>query len=218
VVVSIAGFRGSISRKPPIELIPDMDRQPKLRPQTVSSFFSDKRSSRMPVPGTIAQSKGYTIGDKKVHAFEDHPVNTGRVTGTTNFIEATPFPITEQFMARGEQRFQIYCSPCHGGQGDGNGVTKKAGAMPVVANLHDPRIVRLSDGELFSVITHGRNLMGPYGGIVDVPDRWAIIAYLRALQLSRLGSVEDVPADLVAMLPNAAPGSKQQPAAAEPKK
>src|SRR5688500_1177051 len=123
VVVSIAGFRGSMSRKPPIELIPDMDRQPKLRPQTVSGFFSDKRSSRMPVAGTIAQSKSYAVGDKKVYTFEDHPVNTGRMAGTTNFVETAPLPITEQVMARGEQRFQIYCAPCHGGQGDGNGVT-----------------------------------------------------------------------------------------------
>jgi len=75
---------------------------------------------------------------------------------------------------------------------DGNGVTKKLG-MATVANLHDPRIVRLPDGEIFYVITNGRNTMYPYGGQVPVEDRWAIIAYLRALQLSQLSSVQDLP-------------------------
>jgi hypothetical protein len=75
---------------------------------------------------------------------------------------------------------------------DGNGITKKLG-MATVANLHDPRIVRLADGEIFYVITNGRNTMYPYAGQVSVEDRWAIIAYLRALQLSQLASVDDVP-------------------------
>ena len=82
--------------------------------------------------------------------------------------------------------------PCHGAQGDGNGITKKYG-MAVVANLHDKRIVELTDGEIFNTITYGKGLMGPYGPNVTVEDRWAIIAYLRALQLSQLGTVDDVP-------------------------
>jgi mono/diheme cytochrome c family protein len=196
LVISVAGFRGSTSRKPPFEIFPDMDRQAKLRPQTVDSFFPDQRSSRLPVPGTIARasvlrlSSGDTNG---VYPFEDAPVNTGRVTGATNFIETIPVEITPQLMARGRQRFDITCAPCHGPLADGNGVTKKLG-MATVANLHDARIVGLPDGEVFYVITHGRNTMYPYGGEVSVPDRWAIIAYLRALQLTRLASVDDVPA------------------------
>jgi mono/diheme cytochrome c family protein len=195
LVVSIAGFRGSISRKPPLEIFPDMDRQLKLRPQTLDSFFPDGRSSRPPVSGTIARTTGYQLspGDTNlVYPFQDAPVNTGFVTGTTNFVETNPFEITPALMQRGRQRFQINCSPCHGPLADGNGITKKLG-MATVANLHDARIVRLTDGELFYVITNGRNTMQPYGGQVPVEDRWAIIAYLRALQVSQVASAEDVP-------------------------
>lgn len=196
LVVSLAGFRGCTSRKPPLQVFPDMDRQLKVRPQTVDPFFADGRSSRLPVAGTIARGTPYLIpsggSNVAVFPFQDSPVNTGRVTGTTNYVETTPFEITAQFMARGRERYQIYCAPCHSPLGDGNGVTKKLG-MATVASLHDPRIVRLPDGELFYVITHGRNTMLPYDGQIPVQDRWAIVAYLRALQLSRLASVDDVP-------------------------
>ncbi len=182
-VVGIAGRRGSLSRRPPIELFPDMNRQPKLRPQTPDAFFADGRSSRLPVPGTIAQEDTH---------YEDLPVNTGRVTGATNFVETIPVPVTATLIARGQQRFNINCSPCHGMQGDGNGVVKKLG-LATVANLHEKRIVELADGEIFNTITYGKNTMGPYGANVTIEDRWAIIAYLRALQLSQLGAIDDVP-------------------------
>ena len=181
LVVGIAGSRGKLSRKPPIEVIPDMDRQPKIRPQTPSAFFADGRSSRLPVEGTVARGS----------AFLDAPINTGLVTGTTNFVANNPIKVTPELMARGQNRYQIYCAPCHSPLGDGNGITKGFG-MAVVANLHDPRIVGLSDGELFYVITHGRNLMGPYRSQIEIEDRWAIVAYVRALQLSALGTQEDL--------------------------
>lgn len=199
-VVAIAGFRGSISRKPPIEIFPDMDRQPKLRPQTTFDFYPDNRSSRLQVPGTVAYTKPTQLGKEEVYSFQDHPLNTGFQTGTTNFVENIPVAVTEQLMARGQERYGISCLPCHGALADGNGITRKFG-MAIVANLHDPRIVRQTDGELFQIITHGKGLMGPYGNIIDTNDRWAIIAYLRALQLARLGAPEDVPADLRAKLP-----------------
>ncbi len=184
MVMVIAGKRGSLSRRPPIELFPDMNRQPKLRPQTPDAFFADGKSSRLPVAGTIAREDSH---------YENLPINTGYVTGTTNFVETIPVEVNGKLLARGQQRFQINCSPCHGAQGDGNGITKKIGAMPVVANLHDKRIVELTDGEIFNTITYGKNLMGAYGANVTVEDRWAIVAYVRALQLSRLGTVDDVP-------------------------
>ncbi|MDB6125697.1 MAG: cytochrome [Pedosphaera sp.] len=186
MVVAIAGKRGSISRKPPIEVFPDMDRQPKLRPQTPNNFFADGKSSRLQVAGTVARDDRY----------EDAPVNTGKVVGKTNFVDVMPVAVTSQLLARGQQRFNINCSPCHGAQGDGNGITKKIGAMAVVANLHDKRIVTMADGEIFSTITYGKGLMGAYGPNVTVEDRWAITAYLRALQLSRLGTIDDVPEQL----------------------
>jgi len=189
MVVAIAGKRGSISRRPPIELFPDMNRQPKLRPQVPNAFFADGRSSRPPIPGTIAREDRYA----------DLPVNTGRVTGTTNFVETIPVEVTAKLIARGQQRFNINCSPCHGEQGDGNGVVKKLG-LATVANLHDKRIVELPDGEIFNTITYGKNTMGPYGANVTIDDRWAVIAYVRALQLSRLGSIDDVPESMRASL------------------
>jgi len=185
MVVLVAGKRGSLSRRPPIELFPDMNRQPKLRPQTPDIFFADGKSSRLPIPGTIAREDTH---------YEDTPENTGRVTGTTNFVENIPVPVTATLLARGQQRFNINCSPCHGAQGDGKGITVRVGAMPPTPkNLHDKTYVVMTDGELFNTITYGKNLMGPYGANVTVEDRWAIIAYLRALQLSQLGTMDDVP-------------------------
>ena len=207
VVMAIAGKRGSTSRKPPIELFSDMDRQGKLRPQTDNNFFSDRMSSRLPVAGTIARSKPYHINDKDVYPYEDSPVNTGMIPGTTNFVATIPLPVTEQMMQRGQQRFNIYCSPCHGAHGDGKGVTSKLG-MTVIADLHDGgtrKVPQQPDGQIFNTITYGKTLMGAYGGIIPVEDRWAIISYVRALQRSHLATIEDVPADERLKIPNPPP-------------
>jgi mono/diheme cytochrome c family protein len=195
-VLGILGFRGSHFRKPPLYIFPDMEWQLKLRPQKPNGFFANGLSSQPALPGTVARSSPILTAQGPVYPYEDAPVNTGRVTGTTNFVENNPLSITAQLLRRGQQRFTINCSPCHGAMGDGNGITKKIGAMAVVANLHDKRIVELADGELFYVITNGRLNMGAYGANVTVEDRWAVIAYLRALQLSRLGTIEDVPQEL----------------------
>src|SRR3954463_3108695 len=98
VVMAVAGKRGSISRQPPIEIFSDMDRQPKVRPQTHSDFFVDHMSSRLPVAGTIARSKPYQVAGKDIYPFEDSPVNTGKIPGSTNFVDAIPLPVTAQFM------------------------------------------------------------------------------------------------------------------------
>jgi mono/diheme cytochrome c family protein len=184
-VMLIAGKRGTISRRPPIEIFPDMNRQPKLRPQVPNAFFENGRSSQLPVVGTIAREDNY---------YADTPENTGRIPGTTNFIETIPVTVTAKLLDRGEQRFNINCSPCHGAQGDGKGITVQVGAMPPTPkNLHDKLYVEMKDGEIFNTISNGKGLMGPYGANVTVEDRWAIIAYLRALQLSQLGTMDDVP-------------------------
>ncbi len=184
LVIGIAGKRGKISRKPPIEVFSDMDRQPKIRPQTPSEFFADGRASRPPVEGTVARGSH----------FLEEPLNSGMVAGTTNFVAVNQLKVTDQLMARGHQRFEIYCSPCHGLQGDGNGVVKNLG-MATVKSLHEPRIVQFGDGEIFYVITHGRNTMGSYESQIPVEDRWAIVAYVRALQLAQLGQAGDLPPD-----------------------
>ncbi len=195
MTVAIAGRRGSLSRRPPIEIFPDMNRQPKLRPQTPDDFFADGRVSRPPILGTVAHED---VPYANSHA-ADLPFNTGRIPGTTNSVDTIPVKVTEQLLERGEQRFNINCSPCHGRQGDGNGVVKKLG-LATVANLHDPQNVYLKDGDIFNIITYGRNTMGPYGANVTPEDRWAIVAYVRALQLSKLGLVDDVPESMRASL------------------
>ena len=199
-VVGVLGKRGSHFRKPPLYIFPDMEWQLKLRPQKDNGFFTNGLSSQLPVPGTIARSAPIQTVVGPVYPYEDAPVNTGRITGTTNFIENNPLPITSALLQRGQQRFNINCSPCHGATADSNGMPKKIGAMLVIANLHDKRIVEMTDGELFYVVTNGRNLMGGYGANVTVEERWAVIAYLRALQLARLGSIEDVPQEFRATL------------------
>lgn len=172
-----------------------MKRQPKLRPQTADAFFDDGLSSRLPVAGTIPRSEPLRVGGQLVYRWQESPVNTGRLPGTTNFIENLPLPVTAQMLRRGQHVFDINCAACHSRLGDGNGLPKRIGAM-VVADLHDKRIVELTDGELFNTLSYGKNLMPAYAASIDIPDRWAVVAYLRALQLSQLGSRDDLPNEL----------------------
>lgn len=198
-VVAVAGFRGSFTRNTPIELFPDMDRQPKLRPQAPNNFFPDGLSSRLPVEGTVAHASAVQVGAEKVFGHQSHPFNTGKISGKTNFVELIPAPVTAQFLERGQQRYNIYCSPCHSSVGDGKGVTSKYG-MTATASLHDPRIVRMADGEIFHTITVGKNTMMGYADKLEPADRWAVIAYVRALQRARLATKDEVPADIMATL------------------
>ncbi len=192
IAVGVAGRRGDLTRNRPIQIFPDMKRQLKLRPQTANGFFASGLSSQLPQPGTISQEKPLLVGTNEVYSFEDAPVNTGRVTGATNFIELNAFPVTEKLLTRGHRQFNIYCAPCHGQTGEGNGITKKIGAMAIVANLHDKRIVQITDGEIFNIASNGKGVMQGYAPQITVEDRWAVVAYLRALQLSRLGTVDDL--------------------------
>jgi mono/diheme cytochrome c family protein len=191
--VGVLGFRGSHSRKSPLYIFPDMERQPKLRPETANAFFADGMSSRLPAEGTISRSQPIHLGNELVYPWQNTPVTTGLVTGTTNFVELNPLPVTDELLQRGEQVFNITCAACHSKLGDGKGVPNRIGAMAVVANLHDKRIVELTDGELFNTVSNGKGLMQGYAPTLPIQDRWAAIAYLRALQLSRLGALDEVP-------------------------
>jgi mono/diheme cytochrome c family protein len=193
VVAGIAGLRGHLSRRPPVEIIRDLNRQLKLRPEQPNAFFANGMSSQLSPAGTVARSQPIQTVSGPVYPYEDSPVNTGCLTGTTNFVATNPLLVTPPLLQHGREQFEIYCTPCHGSLGDGNGITKKLGVMPAVANLHDKRIVEMTDGEIFNTITRGKGLMGAYGPMVSTRDRWAVIAYLRALQLSWLGSTNDLP-------------------------
>ncbi len=191
-VLGVLGKRGDSFRQPPLEIFQDMDRQAKYRPQQPSPLFANGRTSQEAVPGTVARGDHY----------ENIPVNTGRTGGATtgtNFVAAIPVPVTAQFVERGQQRFNIYCLPCHGPQGDGNGIVKKYG-YATVRSLHEKGIVLQNDGEIFNTIGHGKATMLGYASQIPVEDRWAITSYVRALQRSRLGYTNEVPAQFQAGL------------------
>ena len=194
-VVSIAGFRGDHTRNRPLYVFPDMDWQFKLRPQTKAGFhvWQNDMSSRPQVLGTVAQRDGFSDNT----TWADSAVNTGKEGG--QFVAVSPLNNTLDFVRRGQSRCGVYCQPCHGAQGDGNGITKKLG-MTTVANLMDQRIIRMADGEVFNTISVGKSTMMGYAAQIPVEDRWAIVAYLRALQLSRLGLEADVPTPVLEKL------------------
>jgi mono/diheme cytochrome c family protein len=191
-VVGVAGFRGALSQKPPLEMFPDMVRQPKLRPQSRDSLFPDGLASRLPPAGTAARGLPY----------QTLSANTGRVPGGTNYVETLPVPVTTELLRRGQERFTVFCSPCHGAGGDGAGVVARLG-MVTIANLHDctiRKVVQMPDGQLFDTVANGKNLMNGYGASLAVSDRWAIVAYVRVLQRSRLATLADVPESLRSIL------------------
>ena len=191
----VAGRRGDISRKSPIEVFPDMDRQLKLRPQTPNGFFANGLSSQLPPEGTVPQSHPMNIAGKEVYPYEDSPVNTGCIPGTkTNYVELNPQPVTARLLARGHERFNIYCSPCHGRTGMGDGMVVQRGYRRP-PRLDDERLRSEPVGHFFDVMTNGFGAMPDYAVQVRPRDRWAIAAYIRALQLSSHATLADVPQD-----------------------
>ncbi len=211
VILALAGFRGSKSSQPPIEIFPDMDHQPKFQPQHPSDFYSDGRAARKWVDGTIpigynlegrylqAAAKNTVLDagpmDKARGGFSNAPTyyNTGKMGDV--YGDGFPVEVTEALLNRGEERFNINCSVCHGKTGMGNGVVQNIANWATVANLQDDRIRQMPDGQIFNTITNGKNTMGAYGPNIAVEDRWAIVAYLRALQRSTHGELKDLPAD-----------------------
>jgi mono/diheme cytochrome c family protein len=177
-VISLLAFtgcaRGCTSSRPPIHLNPSMDDQPKVRSQTASSFFFDGASMRQPVPGTVP------IGGLK----EDGAFFTGK-GADGQFIATIPVAADEALVERGRQRYEIYCQPCHDARGDGRGILFQRGKVPT-ATFHQEKILKYSDGQIFDVITNGVGLMPGYRWPIPPSDRWAIVAYVRALQRERL--------------------------------
>jgi mono/diheme cytochrome c family protein len=197
--IAVLGFRGEKTTNEPWEIFPDMVRQMKVRAQSPLNFFADGRGSRMPINGTVPI--GYEMpkaqppaggSDSMPHAFSvgtDYP-NTGKMGN--NWGTGIPVPVTPQLLERGRERFNITCAMCHGQTATGNGIVKQHGLATVVT-LQDDRIRKMADGEIFNTITNGKNTMMAYGPNIMVQDRWAIIAYLRALQRSQNATVADVP-------------------------
>ena len=160
----------------------DMHDQPKYVPLRQSAFFNDARSARPVVEGTVARGQ--------LH--DDELMYTGKVNGQ----DATVFPmrVDAAVMARGQQRFNIYCSPCHGRTGQGDGMVVRRGYRRP-PSMHQDRLRGAPPGHFFDVITNGFGAMPDYAAQITAADRWAIVAYVRALQLSEHASLTDVPAD-----------------------
>jgi cytochrome c1 len=209
-ILAVFGFRGQVSTQPPLEVFPDMVRQMKVRAQAPLDFFADGRGPRLPVAGTVPfgyeMPKAKTAAMPPVVAGEEPQEARARVAfsvGTDYFNTGKmgdqwgtgiPLEVTRGLVERGQQRFNITCAMCHGAAAAGDGITKQFGLATVVS-LQDERIRKMSDGEIFNTITNGKNTMMAYGPNILVADRWAIIAYLRALQRSQNATIADVPQD-----------------------
>lgn len=189
--VSVLGFRGSSFTKPPLELFPDMDHQPKFKPQAASAFFADGRADRPTPAGVVAYGRSYTKPDEKFLAADDHFYRGQKNDGSF----AAGFPqsveVNAKLLERGQMKYNIYCQPCHGAIGDGNGITKQYG-MGATPSYHDDRLRKMPEGEIFNTITHGKGNMLSYADKLEPADRWAVVAYVRALQRAQTGTAADV--------------------------
>ena len=186
----IARSRATTSARPRVHLILDMAKQPKVKTQTANPLFADGRAMRPPVPGTVVHGE----------LEENGAYWTGRDTG--GWATAFPVQVTERLMQRGQERYDIFCAPCHGLAGFGDGpVAKRADALQEgtwtpPSSYHTDLVRGRPVGHLFNTITNGIRNMPAYASQIPVSDRWAIVLYVRALQRSQDASVADVPPEL----------------------
>lgn len=184
VIVASGCTRQRPSEKPPIHPNPNMDSQPRYDPQAPSEFFADGKAMRAPVAGTVA--RGWLRDDPVLYTGKD---------ARGAFVKDSPVPADMEMLKRGQQRYDIFCSPCHSRVGDGRGIMIQRGYIPP-PSFHEQRLRDTTDGYFFDVITHGVRNMPAYQYQVPVEDRWAIIAYVRALQRSKNATIEDIPEDI----------------------
>ena len=176
-----AGCRGQTSSQPPIIPLRNMFDQDRYDPQSASAFFADGRTMRTPVAGTVPREREL-----------DPQLAQGRLPDDSGYVAEVPKSMIEQLggpaaaMARGQERYNIYCRPCHDGTGSGQGMAiTRAKWWPALPSFHDERLRGIPDGQIFATITHGVRIMPSYGARIPIADRWAIVAYVRALQLSQ---------------------------------
>lgn len=175
--------RNRPAEKPPIHVNPNMDWQPRYDAQETSKFFADGAAMRTPPAGTVA--RGYLRND------------AGYYTGLTesgDTVKTNPRPVDMDLLKRGQDRFNIYCSPCHSRLGDGQGIMISRGYIPP-PSFHIDRLRTAKDGHIFWVISNGIRNMPSYRSQVSADDRWAIVAYVRALQRAHDASLEDIPTE-----------------------
>jgi mono/diheme cytochrome c family protein len=199
-LVFFARARVTTTTETRVQLAQDMGNQPKYKTQDATEIFADGRELRLPIPGTIARGKL----QEDDHLFRGYRsvINAANSNPTVTFFDTMPpqIPLTPAVLKRGQERFNIYCSVCHGADGYGNGqinvraLERQEPKWVQPANLHSEVVVGRPDGHLFNTITNGIRNMAGYGSQVSVDDRWAIVAYLRALQTSQRMQPSAVPA------------------------
>jgi cytochrome c553 len=196
-VVSLAGFRGTKFTHDPLFIFPDMEWQAKPRPQGENSFsgFNDHRDDR-PVPaGAVQRGFGWAMGEVFSEDFAYAPAkNPSLYSGRDSngdFYKGYPVHVTADFVELGHQKFNINCAVCHGLTGNGNGAVKKY--MSTIRDLTDAYTVAKSEGEIFTTITYGHGKMGPYGDRITPVERWAVVSYVRSLQLAANATPDNVP-------------------------
>lgn len=182
----LGACRGAPSEDPPIHPQRNMFTQDKGKPQRENTFFPDGRVMRLPVEGTVPTTA--PIDNDRYHK--------GQEGG--QFVRDIPVAVTWELMRRGQERFNIYCAPCHDRTGSGNGIVvqRAAGAMVRPPSYVEERVRAMPAGELFHIITHGVRTMPSYSYQIPVEDRWAIVAYVRALQRSQYTVLADVPEEM----------------------
>lgn len=186
-LVLIARSRVTTSTEPRTQIFPDMDKQDRFSTQTANPFFADGRAMRAPATGTVAQ--GGLRDDSHLYLGKDD----------TEWVTTFPFRITAETMQRGRERFDIYCAPCHGLAGYGDGMIGaraeqlQEGTWIPPLSFHSAVVRGRTEGELFNTITNGVRTMPAYGPQIPIGDRWAIVAYVRALQRSQATVLDDVP-------------------------
>jgi mono/diheme cytochrome c family protein len=186
--------RATTSTQPRIHIVPDMDNQPKYKAQSRNPMFADRRAMRPPVVGSVA--RGTILGDSAL--------TSGKIG--EDWVEVIPVTVDSDLLERGRERYDIYCSPCHGLVGFGDGmVAKRAdelleGTWTPPTSFHSELLRERQVGHLFNTISNGIRNMPAYGPQIPVEDRWAIVAYVRALQRSQNAITDDVPPDIRAQL------------------
>ena len=192
VAGGLMGCREQTSGDPPVLLERNMYDQERYNPESYAGFFPDHRTMRTPVEGTVARD----------HYEDDPEIATGLLSDDSGYVMTIPQSYVQRqgglakVLERGRERFTIYCVPCHGQTGDGKGMVvckrdkvtdpcESRGFAPL-PSYEDPRLRQMPDGQLFATITHGVRTMPAYGPQIPIRDRWAIVAYVRALQMSQL--------------------------------
>jgi mono/diheme cytochrome c family protein len=196
VIVSLMGPRGTISERRPLMLLSDMDFQPRYNAQAASPFFADGRAMRPPPAGTVPYGGADYESDagsprlNRDFLQDDDAYYRGKQGNS--WVAGVPFKVDMSLLRRGRERYDIYCALCHGATGSGNGTMTRYGLVGV-ASITDELHRLMSDGEFFNVISNGKGRMMPYAPQIKVHDRWAIVAYIRALMRSQNADLGDVP-------------------------